>query len=73
MSGGATDFDGENNSNTASQTNLAVVYNNVTDSGMSIGVKRAVALNVDGISNGLDNGGYGFSLGGEWSSIHTGV
>ena len=69
MFGGATDFDGENNFNTASQTNLAVVYNNVTDSGMSIGVKRAVALNHDG----LDNGGYGFSLGVEWGGIRTGV
>jgi hypothetical protein len=48
---------GANNSKTETQTNLSVAYNGVTDSGLSIGVESAIALNHDGVDNGLDNDG----------------
>ena len=71
-SDGADDMGGANNSKTETQTNLSVAYNGVTDSGLSIGVESAIALNHDGVDNGLDNDGYEFSLGGDWGSIRTG-
>ena len=71
-SDGATDTGGANNTKTVTQTNLSVAYNGVTDSGLSIGVESAIALDHDGVENGLDNDGYKFSLGGDWGSIRTG-
>ena len=44
----------------------------MTDSGLTIGVESAIALDHDGVENGLDNDGYKFSLGGDWGSIRTG-
>ena len=60
------DAGGQNNSKTETQTNLRVVCNGVTNSGLTIRVESAVALNHDVVENGLDNDGYEFSLGRDW-------
>ena len=65
-SDGATNTGGANNSKTETQTNLRVVCNGVTNSGLTIRVESAVALNHDVVENGLDNDGYEFSLGRDW-------
>ena len=71
-SDGADDTGGQNNTKTVTQTNLSVAYNGGTDSGLTIGVESAIALDHDGVENGLDNDGYKFSLGGDWGSIRIG-
>jgi len=71
-SDGIDDTGGMNNSKTTSQTDLSVAYTGVTDNGLTIGVKSTILLSHDGVSNGLDNDGYKFSLAGDWGSIRTG-
>ncbi len=51
---------------------ILLAHNEVTESGLSIVIKRAIALYHDGVSNGLDNDGYNFSLSGGLVSIRAG-
>ena len=61
----ADDTVNANNSKTVTQTVFSVAYNGATDSGLTIGVEYAIALNHDGVDNGLDIDGYEFCLGGD--------
>ena len=63
---------GANNTVTVTQTNLSVAFSGVTVSGLSIGFESAIAFDLEGLENGLDNDIYKFSLGGDWGSIRTG-
>ncbi len=61
-SDGADDTGGQYNTKTETQINLSFACNGITDSGLTIGVESAIALDQDGVENGLDNDGYKFSL-----------